>query len=161
MMHTRINTIERKDLEKVLSSDQLRKGKMLKVSWPRKTDKKVKNPETGKMEIIEPAGSLVQRRLILRSDWTSPTKTFEPKGGTMFNVSKEKAEQIKKNNRLFLFLSLEGLTHPQGEKDHPVNVPLDRVCEIHDLQDHTLYRIVDIEDVTNVEVSCPDSIEVL
>lgn len=157
----RVKTIDRVDLKSFLMTDDLRKGKMLKVIWPRKTDKKVRNPDTGKMEIIEPAGSLIERRLILRSDWTKPTKTYTPKGGVMFNVSKDKAEKIRKDNHLYLFLSLEGVTHPQGEDDHPVNVPLDRVCEIHDLQEKTLWRIVDVEDVTNVEIINPEVSSVL
>ena len=155
----RINTVYRNELEDLLSSDKLRKGKMLRISWPRKTDKKVK--ENGVVKIVEPAGTLISRRLVLRSDWSKPTKTFTPKGGNMFNVSTAKAEQIKKENQLYLFFSLEGVTHPHGEKDHPVNVPLDRICEIEDLKDRVLYRIMDEENVTNVEISCPDSVNVL
>jgi len=141
----RIIEKKRSELKPLLIGNELRGGKMLKVAWTRLTDKKVKD-ENGSLVVVEPAGSLISRRLILRSDWTkaTPSGNFEPKGGVMFNAkSKAKAQAISATNQLFLFLSLEGVTHPEGEKDHPVNVPLSRVVEIEDTRDNVVYRIVD------------------
>lgn len=132
--------IKRKDLVEFLKADTLRKGKMLLVTWPRLTDKKVNG------EIVEPKGSAIQRRLILRSDWSKPTPSgsFEPKGGRMFNASSDSVvKTAKEKHNLFLFMSLEGVTHPQGESDHPVNVPLDRVNEIQDTKESVIYRVVE------------------
>lgn len=137
---TKTVVMKRTDLVDFLKGDTLRKGKMLKIQWPRLTDKKVNG------EIVEAKGTNVQRRLVLRSDWTKPTPSgsFVPKGGNMFNAeNKEKAKAIKAKHNLFLFMSLEGVSHPQGEKDHPVNVPLDRVNEIEDTHEKIVYRVVE------------------
>jgi len=136
-----IKQIKRSELENLLAGDTLRKGKMLEAGWPRITDKKVRQAD-GTMAVVEPAGTLIRRRLILRSDWSKPTKTFTPAGGIMFNVeSKAKADAIKEKHDLYLFLSLEGITHPFGEPDHPVNVPLDRLAFLTDTRENVQYLI--------------------
>lgn len=135
-----IRTINRNDLRDLLATDDLRKGHMLIVSWPRLRDKKDKT--TG--EVVEPAGTIIARRLILRTSWDTATKTYTPKGGIMFNVeSQEKAAEIRQPNNLYLFLSIEGKTHPHDETDHPVNVPLKHVVSIKDTHTDILYRVVE------------------
>ena len=121
-------------------------GKMLQVSWPRLRDKRRRNPETGLMETIEAAGTFMRRRLILRNSWETPTPSgnYQPAGGIMFNVAtQEQAAGIRAVHDLFLLMSIEGVTHPWGEPDHPVNCPLDRVVEIRDTREDILYRVVD------------------
>ena len=141
----RIRDIQRNDLRAFLDGPDLRHGKMLQLLWPRLTDKKVRNPVTKQMEIVEPKGTLVERRAILRSDWKQPTpsKNFVPKGGRMFNAkSDEAAQKAKAVNDLYLLLSLEGKTHPHGERDHPVNVPLRTLCQIRDTHTDICYRVL-------------------
>ena len=137
-MDTIVRKIERQNLPDLLKGPNLRSGKMLIVSWPRLTDKKVKG------EIVEPKGTIITRRVILRQDWSKPTPSgnFTPKGGRMFNASSDAVVQASRaNHSLFLFMSLEGVTHPFGESDHPVNVPLDSVAEIVDTHDKISYRV--------------------
>ena len=141
----RIRDIQRNDLRAFLDGPDLRHGKMLQLTWPRLTDKKVRNPVTKQMELVEPKGAIIERRAILRSDWTQPTpsKSFVPKGGRMFNASSNaKVAEVKAINDLYLLLSLEGLTHPHGEKDHPVNVPLKHLCQIRDTHTKVRYRVI-------------------
>jgi hypothetical protein len=62
----------------------------------------------------------------------------------MFNVATQaQADAIKAKHQLALFMSLEGVTHPHGEKDHPVNVPVDRLIEIRDTHTNVSYIITD------------------
>ena len=139
----RLETVTRNEMSEIIKGDRLRHGHMLIAIWPRLTDKTVKN-ENGEKVIVEPAGSLIRRRVILRNDWTKPTKTYEPKGGIMFNVeSQEKAAAIRAKNSLHLFLSLEGVSHPHGEPDHPVNVPLAQLMELTDTHSGIMFRVVD------------------
>lgn len=142
-MKNRIS-VKRAEVKTLLQSPDLRKGHMLEVAWPRLTEKRIKALDG--TTTVEPAGTIIRRRLILRNDWTKPTpsKSFVPAGGHMFNVAtKERAEEIKAKHQLALFMSLEGVTHPHGEKDHPVNVPVDRVIEIHDTHTNDSYIVVD------------------
>ena len=135
-----IRTINRNDLREFLAGETLRKGHLLRATWPRLTNKKVNG------EIVEPKGSIVTRRGILRSDWTKPTPSgsFQPKGGIMFNVATQaQADAIKAKNDLFLLMAVEGVTHPHGEKDHPVNLPLKHLIEIEDTHAKVLYRVID------------------
>lgn len=135
-------TVKRENVRQLLDSQTLRHGNMLQVVWPRLTDKTAKIG--GKKVIVEPAGSLVRRRVVLRNDWSKPTKSFTPAGGIMFNVeSQEKAMQIRAKNDLYLAYSIEGVTHPFGEKDHPVNIPLSTVLEIYDTHNQVMYRVED------------------
>jgi len=141
----RIVEVERKKLRKLLNGNTLRKGHMLMVAWPRRTDKKARD-ENGNNVVVEAAGTLIWRRLILKKDWEKPTPSgsYVPAGGHMFNVkSAAEAAAIKKKGNFYLFLSLEGKTHPHGETDHPVIVSLDDVFEIRDCHDDILYRIKD------------------
>lgn len=142
-MNKRIS-VKRTEVKALLTSETLRKGHMLEVVWPRLTDKRIKAADG--TTTVEPAGTIIRRRLILRNDWSQPTpsKSYVPAGGFMFNVaSAKRAEEIKAKHQLALFMSLEGVTHPHGEKDHPVNVPVDRVIEIHDTRTNDSYIIVD------------------
>ena len=142
----KVRRIKRTDLRPLLDGPDLRHGHMLIVAWPRLTDKKVRNHETGVMEVVEPKGSFIRRRCILRSDWTvaTPSGSFEPKGGIMFNVpTQAQAAQIRAVNDLYLALSLEGLTHPHGEPDHPVNFPLKHVREIVDTRQDVTFVVED------------------
>ena len=141
--------IERDRLLALLSGEidghNLGGGHMLQVVWSRKTDKRKRNPETGQMETLERQGDLITRRLILRSDWSQPTPSgsFVPKGGNMFNVATpEEAQRIREERNLKLFMSLEGVTHPHGEADHPVNVPLDNVVAIRDCHADETFIVV-------------------
>ena len=139
-----IREIRRGQLRVILAGDELRKGKMLKLTWPRLRDKRKRNPETGLMETLEAAGTPITRRLVLRRDWKQPTPSgnFVPKDGIMFNAkTQEEAKKIREEHDLFLFFSLEGNTHPHRENDHPVNVPLDRVTIIEDTRDKVVYRV--------------------
>lgn len=138
----RLEIVKRADVRQLLDSPIMRHGNMLQVIWPRLTDKTAKID--GKKVVVEPAGSLIRRRVILRNDWTKPTKSFVPAGGIMFNVeSQEKAQQIRAKNNLYLVYSIEGVTHPLGEKDHPVNIPLSTVLEICDTHNQVMYRVED------------------
>lgn len=132
--------IDRSDL---LNGDFLQAGRMFEVCWPRLTDKKAKDKD-GKTVIVQPKGTEIVRRLVVRSDWTkaTPSRSFVPKGGVMFNaVDQASAAMIREVHKLRLFLSLEGVTHPHGEKDHPVNVPFDRVQWIRDTHTDITYRV--------------------
>jgi hypothetical protein len=144
-MKTDIRTIKRNDLRELLNGQNCRSGHMLKVSWMRLRDKTIKGPD-GKKMVVEPAGAMITRRLVLRSDWTLPTpsRNFIPAGGIMFNVeSQEKAREIRATNDLYLMMSLEGVCHPFGEKDHPVNVPLAAVSQIEDTHAGVTYDVED------------------
>lgn len=138
-MSDRIRKIERQNLSELLTSPALRGGKMLIVKWQRLTDKKVNG------QIIEPKGTFIERRVVLRPDWSkaTPSGSFTPKGGRMFNASSDEVvKAARAKNDLYLFMSLEGVTHPHGEADHPVNVPLAHVAEIVDTRDQVFYRVV-------------------
>lgn len=152
-----IRNINRGDLRALLTGEHehdgvvvnLAGGKMLQVAWPRLRDKRVRNPETGLMETVEAAGTFIRRRLLLRKTWDTPTPSgsYQPAGGIMFNVAtQQQAADIRAVHNLFLFLSIEGLTHPHGEPDHAVNCPLDRVVEIRDTHDNILWRVMDDEE---------------
>ena len=141
-------TIERDDLRALLTGNYIHDqgkvvlsgGKMLQVSWPRLTDKTIR--VNGSKVVVEKAGTTITRRLVLRNKWgeATPSNSFVPARGNMFNAAtKQEAEISKKKHNLFLFMSLEGKTHPQGEKDHPVNVPLDRVISIRDTREDVTY----------------------
>lgn len=142
-MNNRIS-VKRSEVKNLLQSQTLRHGHMLEVAWPRLTDKRIQLADGS--ATVEPAGTIIRRRLILRNDWTQPTpsKSFVPAGGHMFNVkTQERAEEIKAKHQLALFMSLEGVTHPHGERDHPVNVPVDRLIEIRDTHTNNSYIVVD------------------
>ena len=135
-------TVKRENVRQLLDSQTLRHGNMLQVIWPRLTDKTAKIG--GKKVIVEPAGSLVRRRVVLRNDWSKPTKSFTPAGGIMFNVeSQEKAMQIRAKNDLYLVWSLEGVSHLYDEHDHCINLPLKHIIEIRDTHTNTTYQIID------------------
>ena len=142
-----VRRIDRADLTALLDTDACRKGNMLEVSWPRLHDKRRRN-EAGEMETVEAAGTLITRRLVLRKPeaWASPTPSgnYQPKGGIMFNVATQaQATAIRNVHTLYLFMALEGKSHPWGEADHPVNVPLDRVSEIYNTATRIFYLIED------------------
>lgn len=140
-----IRDVKRDELRDLLATDQLRKGHMLVCVWPRLTAKYGKDIE-GNRILLEAKGTIVERRCVLRNDWTKPTpsQSFVPKDGIMFNVeSQARAAEIRAVNDLALFLSLEGITHPHGEKDHPVNVPLKHLIEIRDTRDDVIYRVTE------------------
>lgn len=136
----RLKLVKREDLRDLLSGSELRKGHLLMATWPRLTNKKVNGV------VVEPKGSIVTRRGVLRSDWSKPTPSgnFQPKGGIMFNVATQaQADAIKAKNDLFLLMAVEGVSHPHGEKDHPVNLPLKHLIEIEDTHEKVLYRVID------------------
>jgi len=143
-----VRDIQRSELRSFLDGPKLRHGKMLQISYSRRTDKKVRNPVTKKMEIVEPKGTLVERRVILRSKdgWkkATPSGSFTPKGGFMFNCKcQADVNRIIVERNLYLFLTLEGVTHPYGEKDHPSCISLDDTCQIKDTHEDICYRVLD------------------
>ena len=139
-----IRNVNRADLKPLMESGQLT-GKMLIGTWPRLTAKRKRNAE-GFMETLEAAGTLIRRRFIIRPDNSKPTKDWTPKGGIMFNAATQaQAAAIRAPNGLFLAWSLEGITHPHGEKDHHVNFPTRHAVELYDTIEKVLYRVVDPE----------------
>jgi hypothetical protein len=135
-----IQRIKRKQLQKEMHRDHWYHGHMIIASWIRQTDKRLNG------KIVESKGTLIRRRFILRRNWENPTPSgsFVPKGGIMFNVeSEERARKIRARKSLILTLSLEGITHPWGEPDHPINVPLKYVKDIYDTFRKVMLQIED------------------
>ena len=138
--------VKRHKLRAMLDGPDLR-GRMLVFRWPRITRKFIRNASGERVPVLEP-GEQRELRAVLHNDWSQPTAAFQPAGGIMFNVETEaRAREIQRRHDLFLVQSVEGVSHPfrlanhPEERDHPCNVPLDRVEEIIDTLTRTRYVV--------------------